>query len=79
MAARHTPHLDLGVLEALGHEVDGLVGLVLVGLYARLLGLERAALWFVGQSVLQDKGEAHFIDGARFRQTIETQRRWQSL
>ena len=47
-----SPHLDRGVLKALGHKVDGLVCLVLVRLDRRLLRLERTALGLVRQGIL---------------------------
>lgn len=47
-----SPQLEFSILEALRHEVNGLVGLVLVGLHRRLLGDERLVFWLVGQSVL---------------------------
>lgn len=46
------PQLKLGVLEALGHKVDGLVGLVLVRLHGTLFGNKRPVLWLVRQRVL---------------------------
>lgn len=65
MQPQNSPHLDLGVLEALGHKVDGLVGLVLVGLHTRLLRFKGTALRLVGQSVLSDNDRSitlNFID-----------------
>lgn len=48
------PQLNLRVLEVLGHEVNGLVGLVLVRLHRCLLRVERLVLRLVGQSVLRE-------------------------
>lgn len=50
------PELVLGVAEALGHEVHGLVGLVLVRLHGRSIGVEGPDLRLLGQAVLAGAG-----------------------
>lgn len=47
------PHLDLCVLEALGHKVNRLVGLILIRLHCCLLWVKRLVLWLIRQSVLK--------------------------
>lgn len=53
MTNKWIPHLHLCVLKALRHEVNRLVGLVLIRLHCRLLGVERTVLGLIGQSVLE--------------------------
>lgn len=47
------PELVLGVAETLRHEVDGLVGLVLVGLQGGRVGVEGPDLRLLGEGVLR--------------------------
>lgn len=61
-----SPQLEFSILKALGHKVNGLVGLVLVGLHRRLLRLERLVFRLIGQSVL----DREFQDGSRQRATF---------
>lgn len=49
------PQLILGILEALRHKVDGLVGLVLVWLHCTLFWYKWPVLWLVRQCVLDRK------------------------
>uniref|UniRef100_A0AAR2KHT6 Nucleoporin Nup37 n=1 Tax=Pygocentrus nattereri TaxID=42514 RepID=A0AAR2KHT6_PYGNA len=50
-----SPHLVLGVLEALGHKVHGLECLILVGLDRRLNRVEWFVFRFIGESVLEQR------------------------
>ena len=52
------PELVLGIAEALRHKVDGLVGLVLVGLHGRCIRVEGPDLGLLGKGVLAGGGGA---------------------
>lgn len=51
------PQLNLCVLEALRHKVNRLVGLVLVRLHCRLLGVKRFVLRLIRQRILEGQGQ----------------------
>lgn len=46
------PQLELCILKTLRHEINRLVGLVLIRLHRSLLRDERLVLWLIGQRIL---------------------------